>query len=106
MSGHLERQAEDLRQVAGTGVAAIRYGMPWRLAEPEPGRYDWTLWDRAFEATAAVGLEPVVDLLHFGLPDHCSGFADPAWIERFADYTDAFLARYREPRYFLSLIHI
>lgn len=99
-SGHLLRQDRDLADVTGLGVELWRYGMPWRLTEPEPGRYDWTLWDRAFAACEANGLTPVVDLCHFGLPDHHSGFCEPAWIDGFSAYVEAFLARYPEPLFF------
>ena len=99
-SGHLERQDEDLADVASLGVRWWRYGMPWRLVEPTEGTYDWTLWDRAFAACDRNGLEPIVDLCHFGLPDHHRGFGDPAWVDGFARYVDAFLDRYPEPRFF------
>jgi hypothetical protein len=99
-SGHLRNQDTDLATVAGLGVRMWRYGMPWRLVEPRPGEYDWTLWDRAFEACRRHGLVPVVDLCHFGLPDHYPGFCDRAWVAGFARYVDAFLARYREPTFF------
>jgi len=103
-SGHLDRMDEDLAAVAGLDVAVWRYGMPWRLTEPEPGAYDWTLWDRAFAACECHGLEPVVDLLHFGLPDaYGTRFADPVWVEPFLRYVDAFLARYPEPRWFTPI---
>jgi len=99
-SGHLDRLDEDLADVASLGVRIWRYGMPWRLTEPEPGAYDWTLWDRALDACDRHGLVPVVDLCHFGLPDHHPGFCDPAWVEGFRRYVDAFLDRYREPMFF------
>jgi len=99
-SGHLGRQDEDLAAVAGLGVRWWRYGMPWRLAEPEPGTYDWSLWDRALDACERHGLEPVVDLCHFGLPDHYPGFCDSAWVDGFGRYVEAFLARYGEPLFF------
>lgn len=99
-SGHLERLDADLADVAGLGVKVWRYGVPWRLTEPEPGVYDWTLWDRALEACRRHGLDPVIDLCHFGLPDHHGGFCDTTWVDDFARYVDAFLARYREPRWF------
>lgn len=51
-------------------MRTFRYGMPWRLTEQADGSYDWGLWDRALAACADVGLQPVVDLCHFGLPDH------------------------------------
>lgn len=99
-SGHLERLDADLADVAGLGVKVWRYGMPWRLTEPEPGVYDWTLWDRALEACRRHGLDAVIDLCHFGLPDHHGGFCDTRWVDDFARYVDAFLARYPEPRWF------
>ena len=100
MSGHYDRMEEDLADVASLGITVWRYGMPWRLAEPEPGLYDWSLWDRALAACDQHGLVPVVDLLHFGLPDHHGGFCDPGWVEGFVRYVEAFLARYPEPRWF------
>ena len=99
-SKHLERQDEDLAAVAGLGLRVWRYGMPWRLTEPRPGEYDWTLWDRALDACKRHELEPVVDLCHFGLPDHYPGFCDPAWVAGFARYVDAFVDRYPEPMFF------
>jgi hypothetical protein len=99
-SDHLAHQDDDLAAVADLGVRWWRYGMPWRLTEPEPGVYDWSLWDRALAACERHGLEPVVDLCHFGLPDHLAGFCDPAWVDAFVRYVDTFLARYPEPRFF------
>ena len=78
-SGHLRRQDGDLAAVRELGVEIWRYGMPWRLTEPEPGRYDWNLWDRALDSCARHGLVPVIDLCHFGLPDHYGGFCDGTW---------------------------
>jgi beta-glucosidase/6-phospho-beta-glucosidase/beta-galactosidase len=102
-SGHYTHVDEDLRSVAELGIEIVRYGVPWRLTEPEPGQYDWTLWDGAMAGCDAHGLEPIVDLLHFGLPDAFDGFADQRWIESFCRYVDAFLNRYREPRWFTPI---
>ncbi len=99
-SGHLARQDGDLADVAALGVRLWRYGMPWRLVERQPGAYDWSLWDRALAACDRYGLTPVVDLCHFGLPDHLPGFCEPGWVDAFVRYVDAFLARYREPAFF------
>ena len=86
--------------MAGLDVKVWRYGMPWRLTEPAPGEYDWSLWDRALAACERHGLEPVVDLCHFGLPDHYRGFCDPEWLAGFTRYADAFLHRFPGPRWF------
>jgi beta-glucosidase/6-phospho-beta-glucosidase/beta-galactosidase len=99
-SEHLAHQDDDLASVAALGVRWWRYGMPWRWTEPEPGTFDWSWWDRALAAAERHGLEPIVDLCHFGLPDHYPGFCDPSWVDGFLRYVDAFLARYRTPRFF------
>ena len=99
-SRHLALQAGDLADVASLGVDLFRYGMPWRLAEPAPGTYDWSLWDQALAACEDAGLTPIVDLLHFGLPDHLGGFCDVAFVDAFCAYVDAFLARYPGPMLF------
>jgi beta-glucosidase/6-phospho-beta-glucosidase/beta-galactosidase len=92
-SAHLQHQDADLAAVRDPGVRLWRYGMPWRLVEPQPGQYDWRLWDRALEACDRHGLVPIIDLCHFGLPDHHPGFCDPAWVEGFVRYVEAFIAR-------------
>lgn len=102
-SAHLDHQDEDLAAIAGLGVTVWRYGMPWRLTEPEPGVHDWTLWDRALAACERHGLTPVVDLCHFGLPDHHAGFCEPDWVDGFLRYVDAFLARYPDPVLFTPI---
>lgn len=99
-SSHLEHLDSDLADVAGLGVGVWRYGMPWRETETARGVFDWTLWDSALGACRRHGLDPVIDLCHFGLPDHYGGFCDSAWVDGFACYVDAFLARYPEPRWF------
>ena len=99
-SDHLARLDEDLSDVASLGVRWWRYGMPWQRTEVAPGEYDWTLWDRALDAAARAGLVPIVDLCHFGLPDHLGGFCSPEWVPSFERYVAAFLDRYREPMFF------
>ena len=102
-SGHYAHVDDDLRSIAALGVKVVRYGAPWRLSEPEPGHYDWTLWDRGLNSCAEQGLEPIVDLLHFGLPDSFDGFADQRWVESFCRYVEAFLDRYQEPQWFTPI---
>ena len=99
-SDHLAHQDRDLADVAALGVQLWRYGMPWQRTEIAPGEYDWQLWDRALAACDRAGLTPVVDLCHFGLPDHLGGFCSPEWVPAFERYVAAFLERYREPVFF------
>ena len=99
-SGHLACQDVDLSDVASLGVRVFRYGMPWRNAEPSPGVYDWAEWDAALDACQRHGVEPIVDLCHFGLPDHLNGFCDPAWVDAFIAYFESFCDRYPMMRWF------
>jgi hypothetical protein len=99
-SGHDRRVADDLAAIADLGVRVVRYGTPWRHAEPERGVYDWSGWDRALAACDDAGLEPIVEFLHFGLPDHYSGFVERDWVDGFTEYVAEFLDRYPSPRWF------
>lgn len=99
-TGHLDRVEDDLADVAALGIRYVRYGINWRRAEPEEGVYDWRLWDRALSAFERLNLEPVVDLMHFGVPDWLSGVGDARLPEALLRYTEAFLARYQSPGWF------
>lgn len=99
-TGHLLHMEQDLAAIRSLGVRLVRYGINWRRAEPEPGTYVWDLWDRAFAAFEDLGLEMVVDLLHFGVPDWLSGVADPMLPSSLVRYTERFLARYPNASWF------
>src|SRR5687767_4749667 len=73
-TGHWDRFAEDLALVAASGVRHLRYGIPFHIVARDPERLDWAWTDRALEALRAAGIEPIADLLHFGVPDDLTGF--------------------------------
>jgi Glycosyl hydrolase family 1 len=95
-SGHDQHRDRDLSDIKTLGATHVRYGVPWRLTEREPRHYDWSRWDQALASCERAGLVPMVDFVHFGLPDHCGagGFGSTDWLEPFNRYTDAFLDRY------------
>jgi beta-glucosidase/6-phospho-beta-glucosidase/beta-galactosidase len=99
-TGHYDHLEQDLAAVAAMGVTLVRYGMNWRRTEPEPGVYDWALWDRALGAFDRLGLEVVADLLHFGVPAWLDGISDPRLTDAFLRFTEAFLGRYRDITWF------
>src|SRR5688500_6490134 len=76
-TGHLDRIEDDLADIRAVAATHVRYGANSRRAQPEPGRFVWDRWDVALAACARRGLEPVVALLHFGVPDWLDGIADP-----------------------------
>ena len=72
LTGHYERWRDDLGLVAELGVPCARYGVPWHRIQPERSVWDWTFPDEALGRLLELGVDPQVDLVHYGLP---------AWIE-------------------------
>ena len=99
-TGHADRVEEDLALVASFGIRYLRYGIPFHEVAAHPARFDWTWTDRAMAALRTHGLEPIIDLLHFGVPDDLSGFGDAGLPGRFARFADAFAERYPWVRYY------
>lgn len=91
---HYERWREDLQLVRELRIRHLRYGPPLYRIHLAPGRYDWSFADDVFAEMLRLGIEPIVDLCHFGVPDWTDGFQDPDWPSLFAEYAAAFAARY------------
>lgn len=100
LTGHQARYAEDFAAVAGLGVRYLRYGIPFHVVARTEGRYDWTWTDRAMTALQVAGIEPIVDLMHFGVPDRLTGFGDPRLPAVFTDYAAAFADRFPWVRWY------
>ncbi len=97
LTQHYRFWREDLRRVAALGVPAIRYGIPWYRVNPAPGVFDWSFPDAVMPFLREVGLEPIVDLMHYGCPLWLDGtFLNPSYPERVAEYAAAFAGRYSE----------
>jgi beta-glucosidase/6-phospho-beta-glucosidase/beta-galactosidase len=99
-TGHRERYAEDIALVAASGVRFLRYGIPFHVVARDPQQLDWTWTDRALAAVREAGIEPIADLVHFGVPDDLTGFGDPRLPERFVAYAAAFAERYPWVRWY------
>ena len=94
LTGHWTRYAEDLALVASYGIRYLRYGIPYHVVARDPSRFDWRWTDSALAALRDAGLEPIADLMHFGLPRDLTGFSDPRLPERYRRYVEAFAERY------------
>ena len=101
-TGHWERYREDFALVAAFGIRYLRYGVPFHVVarDPDPSRFDWDWTDRAMESLQAEGLEPILDLLHFGLPDDIAGVGDPRLVPRYESYAAKVAERYPWVRYY------
>jgi beta-glucosidase len=92
--GHYERWREDLQLVLETGCTYLRYGPPYYAMHLGPGRYDWSLCDEVLPAMRAIGIVPIIDLCHFGVPDWIGDFQNADWPVHFAEFARAFAERY------------
>ena len=92
--GHYTHWKLDLALVREIGCGVLRYGPQIHTTLRAPGRHDWEFADAAFAEIRRLGIVPVVDLCHFGLPDFLGDFQNPDFPEIFADYAQAFAARY------------
>lgn len=100
LTDHWNRVEQDLDLVVGFGITHLRYGIPFHVVAADPARLDWTWTDRAMAAIRERPIEPIVDLVHFGVPDGLTGFGDPRLVERYEAYVRAFAARYPWVRWY------
>src|SRR4051812_42763835 len=97
--GHYARWREDLDLVRETGLSCLRWGPPLYKTFVAPGRYDWEWTDAVMDGMWRRGIEPVLDLCHFGLPDWLGDFQNTDFPAYFAEYAAACAARYPHVRY-------
>jgi beta-glucosidase/6-phospho-beta-glucosidase/beta-galactosidase len=76
---HYECWREDFQLVKEMGIEHLRYGPPYYRCHLGPGRYDWSFADETFTALREMGITPVADLCHFGVPDWIGDFQNPDW---------------------------
>lgn len=96
LTQHYAYWREDLKMVADAGAKYIRWGIPWYLLEPENGHFDFSWIDEVVDLTEKLGLEVIVDLLHYGTPMWMTNtFLNPSYPEYFARYAKTVAERYR-----------
>jgi beta-glucosidase/6-phospho-beta-glucosidase/beta-galactosidase len=93
LTGHYSRWQEDIQLVAQTGVKMCRYGIPWHKIQPEKNRWQWDWTDQVLEAFDKIQVHPIIDLVHYGLPD----WIDPAYLHPdFPSYMQEYAVRVAE----------
>jgi beta-glucosidase/6-phospho-beta-glucosidase/beta-galactosidase len=104
--GHYQHWREDFILAKELGLTHLRYGPPLYRVHSGPDRYDWSFADETFNALKELGLIPVTDLCHFGVPDWIGSFQNPDWPPLFADYARAFASRFPWVRYYTPVNEI
>jgi beta-glucosidase/6-phospho-beta-glucosidase/beta-galactosidase len=105
-TGHYKRWREDFALVRELGIQFLRYGPPYYRTHLGPGRYDWSFADATFNALDELGIEPIADLCHFGVPDWVGNFQNPDFPRIFAEYAGAFAQRFPSVRLFTPINEI
>ncbi|HUK33705.1 MAG TPA: family 1 glycosylhydrolase [Vicinamibacterales bacterium] len=103
---HYTHWKHDLHLVTRMGLKFLRYGPPWYRVHCAPGRYDWEFTDAVFGEMRQLGIVPIVDLCHFGVPDWIGDFQNPDWPELFAEYAAAFATRFPWVRFYTPVNEI
>ncbi len=104
--GHYKLWKEDFALVKEMGIEFLRYGPPYYKTHLAPGKYDWSFSDETFTELERLGIVPLVDLCHFGVPDWIGDFQNADWPQYFAEYAKAFAARYPHLQFFTPVNEI
>jgi beta-glucosidase/6-phospho-beta-glucosidase/beta-galactosidase len=96
LTQHYERWRADIDLIAQTGVTAVRYGIPWHRINPAPGVWDFSWTDGPLERLLELGIQPIVDLVHYGVPPWIErAWLAPDFADRMAEYAERVAQRYR-----------
>lgn len=93
-TGHYRHWRRDLELVRETGLKFLRYGLPMHLIYTAENTFDWEFTDKVFERMRKLQIEPIVDLVHFGVSDWLENFQNPSLPDALAAYAGAFAERY------------
>ena len=104
--GHYAHWRQDFFLVKDLGLKYLRYGLPYYRVHLGPGRYDWEFADQALGELRRLGITPILDLLHFGVPDWLGDFQNPALPLYFAEYAGAVARRYPWIRFYTPVNEI
>ena len=102
-AGHYRHWRRDLELVRELGLRYLRYGPPLHYMWLRPGQYDWSFTDEVVPAMRQLGITPIMDLCHFGVPTWVGNFQNPDFPALFAEYAGAFARRYSDVRLFTPI---
>lgn len=103
---HYQCWEQDFQLVQELGIKYLRYGPPYYKTHTGPGTYDWEFTDQTFTRLKELGITPIVDLCHFGVPDWIGNFQNKDWPKLFAEYAAAFAQRFPWVHYFTPVNEI
>jgi len=85
----------DLERVASLGIRRLRFPLLWEeLAPDDPEKIDWSFADLAVERLRALGIRPIVGLVHHGSGPRYTSLLDPRFPQLLARFARAVAERY------------
>ena len=105
-TGHYVHWEKDFDLVKEMGIEFLRYGPPYYKTHLGPGIYDWSFTDATFNRMKELGITPLVDLCHFGVPDWLGNFQNPDFPIHFAEYASAFATRFPQLQFYTPVNEI
>ncbi len=91
---HYQHWQKDFELLKEMEIEFLRYGPPYYKTHIAPGKYDWNFADETFNKLKQLGITPIADFCHFGVPDWIGNFQNPDFPEYFAEYAHAFAKRF------------
>jgi len=105
-NGHACR-THDIERFASLGIKVIRYPVLWEPTAPDGiDRADWSWTDERLPALRALGVDPIVGLIHHGSGPRQTSLVDPLFPELLAEYASAVAARYPWIEYYTPVNEI
>ncbi len=105
-TGHYDRWRDDLRLVHDLGLRVLRYGLSLHRTYLGPDRFDWSFADEVMAEIKRLGIEPILDLMHFGVPDWIGNYQNPDLPHLFQRYCAAVAERYPWVRFYTPVNEI
>ena len=104
--GHYDCWKTDLQLVKEMGLQVLRYGLPYYSIQTGPDSYNWEFADAAMAEMRRLEITPILDLMHFGVPDWIGDYQNPELPVHFARYCEAVAKRYPWVRFFTPVNEI
>jgi beta-glucosidase/6-phospho-beta-glucosidase/beta-galactosidase len=96
LTQHYKHWRSDLNLLASLGVRVARYGVPWHRIQPTRRRWDWRFADATLNHLLDLGIDPIVDLVHYGLPPWIeNAYLHPDYPRYVAEYAARLAERFR-----------
>ena len=91
---HYECWKEDFGLVKELGLNVLRYGLPYYSIHQSYDKFDWSFADVVMNELKRLEITPILDLMHFGVPDWVGNYQNPELPLLFQKYAGAVAERY------------